>query len=118
MNGWIGRLKVEAEQGQSPPEAGPLGYGDPTSCFLMSEAVTWTSAIGAVRHGAECFNYHFPQNLDEDYLVTWDGFVGGTKFKYNGPPNARARSRACARSALASPCRLHDLGGRSVSAGT
>lgn len=54
MNGWIHRLKLEKEAGQAPPAAGPLGYGDATSCFIMSEAVAWTGAIGAVRHGAEC----------------------------------------------------------------
>ena len=76
MNGWIERLRIEQEQGVKPPEAGLLGYGDPTSCFVMSEAVTWTRSIGAVRHSAECFNFHFPQCLDEEYLVTWDGFEG------------------------------------------
>lgn len=29
---------------------------------------------GAVRHGAECFNYYFPQDLDAEYLVIWHGF--------------------------------------------
>ena len=82
MNGWLERMRLEKEQGISPPTAGPLGYGDPTSCFIMSEAVAWTCAIGAVRHGAECFNYHFPQNLDNEYLVTWDGFPGAVKFQY------------------------------------
>ena len=29
---------------------------------------------GAVRHGAECFNFYFPQELDKEFLVVWDGF--------------------------------------------
>ena len=29
---------------------------------------------GAVRHGAECFNFYFPQELDAEFLVVWDGF--------------------------------------------
>jgi len=33
-----------------------------------------TVESGAVRHGAECFNYHHPQERDEDYLVVWDGY--------------------------------------------
>ena len=28
---------------------------------------------GAIRHGAECFNYFFPQEMDEEFLVVWDG---------------------------------------------
>lgn len=30
-------------------------------------------ACGAVRHGAECFNFYFPQELDPDFLVVWEG---------------------------------------------
>ena len=29
---------------------------------------------GAVRHGAECFNFYFPQELDREYLVIYEGF--------------------------------------------
>ena len=35
---------------------------------------------GAVRHGAECFNFYFPQELDPDFLIVWDGFA-------NEPPD-------------------------------
>ena len=31
-----------------------------------------TVACGAVRHGAECFNYYFPQEMDDEFLVIWD----------------------------------------------
>ena len=27
-----------------------------------------------MRHAAECFNYYFPQELDEEFLVLWHGF--------------------------------------------
>jgi len=30
-------------------------------------------ASGAMRHGAECFNYYFPQHLDEEFMIIWDG---------------------------------------------
>jgi len=33
-----------------------------------------TASCGAVRHGAECFNFMFPQDLDEEFLIVWDGF--------------------------------------------
>ena len=33
---------------------------------------------GAVRHGAECFNYLFPQELDPEFLVIWDGYESRT----------------------------------------
>ena len=27
-----------------------------------------------MRHGAECFNYYFPQDLDDQFLVVWSGY--------------------------------------------
>ena len=33
-----------------------------------------TASCGAVRHGAECFNFYFPQELDEEFLCVWEGF--------------------------------------------
>merc|ERR1712007_98015 len=33
-----------------------------------------TADCGAVRHGAESFNFSFPQDFDKDYLIVWDGF--------------------------------------------
>jgi len=36
---------------------------------LIGDVVDVTSACGAVRHGAECFNFYFPQELDPDFLV-------------------------------------------------
>lgn len=70
---WLGVLKEESDKGFHPhvPE---FGFGDPTSISLIGDVVTHTAACGAVRHGAECFNFYFPQELDEDYLVVWEGF--------------------------------------------
>lgn len=51
--------------------------------FMLSQqsyAVHRLEEFGAVRHGAECFNYYFPQDLDEEFLV-----IGGNldiKYKY------------------------------------
>jgi len=77
--GWMGRwlnvLKEEAAQARNgfhpvPPQ---YGYGDPTSYGLIREIVHATADCGAVRHGAECFNFYFPQELDAEFLIVWDG---------------------------------------------
>jgi len=74
MARWLEILKVEARKGFHPklPE---FGFGDPTSYGLISKVVGATKVCGAVRHGAECFNFYFPQELDEEFLVVWDGFT-------------------------------------------
>lgn len=41
---------------------------------MIQGVVEATRETGAIRHGAECFNYIFPQELDEAYLVVWHGF--------------------------------------------
>merc|ERR1711957_725087 len=51
-----------------------LGFGDPTSYQLTQDVVDKLAECGAVRHQAECFNYNFPQELDEEFLVVWDGY--------------------------------------------
>jgi 3',5'-cyclic-nucleotide phosphodiesterase len=45
------------------------GFGDPKSYAIMKHAVQRLEEFGAVRHGAECFNFYFPQELDEEFLV-------------------------------------------------
>jgi hypothetical protein len=52
------------------------GFGDAVSCRFIAEAIEATVETGAIRHGAECFNYLFPQELDDEYLVVWEGFDG------------------------------------------
>eukprot|EP00928_Gymnodinium_smaydae_P030752 TRINITY_DN2277_c0_g3_i1.p1 TRINITY_DN2277_c0_g3~~TRINITY_DN2277_c0_g3_i1.p1 ORF type:complete len:1054 (-),score=226.96 TRINITY_DN2277_c0_g3_i1:19-3180(-) len=83
-DGWIDKYKLAAEGGlvQRLP---PYGFGDPASYRLVAEVVQATSSLGAVRHGAECFNFLFPQELDDTMLVVWDGFEhveGGLPWKY------------------------------------
>lgn len=37
---------------------------------------------GAIRHGAECFNYYFPQDLDDEFLVISEDLSGKNKWEY------------------------------------
>jgi len=53
-----------------------MGYADPRSSALMKGAVYSLRENGAVRHGPECFNYSFPQPLDDKYLVISDTLPG------------------------------------------
>ena len=57
------------------PELPKYGFGDPTSYRIIEDVVGATLVTGAVRHGAECFNFYFPQELDDEFLVIWDGFT-------------------------------------------
>jgi len=91
---WLEVLKLEATNGFHPtmPE---FGFGDPRSYDIMLKAVERLNISGAVRHGAECFNFYFPQELDEEFLVVWDGFpayYGGrhAPWKYVGREGLRS----------------------------
>ena len=55
-------------------EMPPYGLGDPRSYGIIETIVRTMIKSGAVRHGSECFNFWFPQALDERYLVVWEGF--------------------------------------------
>lgn len=70
---WLTELKRKAENGFHP-RMPRYGFGDPTSYRLIDDIVTQTESQGAVRHGAECFNFYFPQELDDNHLVIWEGF--------------------------------------------
>jgi len=70
---WLEVLKKEGAAGFHP-ELPKYGFGDPTSYDIMAKAVHRLGLSGAVRHGAECFNFYFPQELDEEFLVVWEGF--------------------------------------------
>eukprot|EP00913_Durusdinium_trenchii_P020120 g18908.t1 len=61
-------LKRESDKGFHP-EMPRFGFGDPTSYEIVGEFVTAMGLLGAVRHGAECFNFYFPQDLDDEFLV-------------------------------------------------
>lgn len=70
---WLEVLASEKEKGFYPTLP-KYGFGDPTSYALTQDVVEATIGCGAVRHGAECSNFMFPQELDEEFLIVWDGF--------------------------------------------
>ena len=74
MGSWLGVIKEEARRGFHPTLP-KYGFGDPTSYGLISDVIDVTNVCGAVRHGAECFNFYFPQELDDEFLVVWDNFA-------------------------------------------
>ena len=63
------------------PECPKFGNGDPKSYEIMSVAVSRLQATGCVRHGPECFNWYFPQELDPIFLVISDTLPGNVKWK-------------------------------------
>jgi hypothetical protein len=72
---WLEVLKKAAREGHYP-EMPRFGFGDPKSYSIMKSAVSRLRLTGAVRHGAECFNYYFPQDLDDEYLVIANDLPG------------------------------------------
>ena len=48
----------------------------PSDVAASTEVIAETAPCGAVRHGAECCNLYFPQELDDEYLIVWQGFSG------------------------------------------
>jgi len=70
---WLDVLKQASDEGFNPDV--PLyGFGDRTSTGLTEQVVEATLSVGAVRHSSECFNYMFPQDFDNEYLIIWDQF--------------------------------------------
>lgn len=59
-----------------------MGYADPRSKAMMKGAVYSLRQNGAVRHGPECFNYSFRQELDDKFLVISDTLPGLVPWKY------------------------------------
>ena len=74
---WFENMKSKTTHHTMPK----YGFGDPKSYAIMKHAVKRLEEFGAVRHGAECFNYYFPQDLDDEYLVI-GGNLEGAKYKY------------------------------------
>jgi len=72
---WLEVLAKENERGFHPAIP-KYGFGDPTSYRLIQDVIAETAPCGAVRHGAECCNLYFPQELDDEYLIVWQGFEG------------------------------------------
>jgi len=72
---WLEVLKNSASKGFHVTVP-PLGFSDPKSHSIMKHAIHRLEKEGAVRHGAECFNYYFPQELDDEFLVISDTLEG------------------------------------------
>jgi hypothetical protein len=69
---WL-EVKKEAHKAGISFESPPYGYGDPKSYGIMEKAaLRLVKDTGAVRHGSECFNYGFPQEIDETFLLVSD----------------------------------------------
>ena len=80
---WLQVLKDNAAKGFHP-KMPTYGYGDPKSYAIMEGAVARFkyNGNGAVRHGSECFNFYFPQELDEEFLVISDSLKGNVPWKH------------------------------------
>eukprot|EP00980_Cylindrotheca_fusiformis_P005136 scaffold1088_cov90-Cylindrotheca_fusiformis.AAC.1 len=68
---WL-EVKKEAHKAGINFDSPPYGYGDPKSYGIMEKAAQRLKDTGAVRHGSECFNYGFPQEIDETFLLVSD----------------------------------------------
>jgi Domain found in Dishevelled, Egl-10, and Pleckstrin (DEP) len=79
-NRWLEVLKRET-QGGFHPLIPKFGFGDPKSYSLIENAVDRLTRDGSVRHGAESFNFYFPQEQDEKFLVIFDG-LGAVPWQY------------------------------------
>jgi hypothetical protein len=77
---WTMVLHELAETGQCV-DAPDHGCGDQASVDFIRSMAEHVACSGAVRHGPECFNFHFPQELDSEFLIVWDG-LGETPWKY------------------------------------
>jgi hypothetical protein len=66
---WLEVLKSNTDIHPDIPE---YGFGDPKSYGIMEHAAIQLLDTGAVRHGSECFNYYFPQEIDESFLLISD----------------------------------------------
>ncbi|CAE7415416.1 unnamed protein product, partial [Symbiodinium pilosum] len=88
MSRWLEILKRESDAGFHL-EIPRFGFGDPTSYSIVEQLVVAMGLLGAVRHGAECFNFYFPQDLDEEFLVVWPSFGPEQPWQYLSEPELR-----------------------------
>ena len=102
MGRWINVLKEEARKGFHPTLP-KYGFGDPTSYDLIGSIVKETLSSGAVRHGAECFNFYFPQELDSEFLVVWGDGLSDPPWKTVKEPELREFLLARARDGFSFP---------------
>lgn len=77
---WIDILR-KANKSGFHPDIPRFGFGDAKSYAIMEQATNSVRLSGAVRHGGESFNYYFPQELDEEFLVISDD-LPGTKLQW------------------------------------
>jgi hypothetical protein len=71
-NRWLDVLKTEVRTSELNVTTPKYGFADPLSYDLVTEAIEQSKQkSGAIRHGPECFNYVFPQELDDCFLVVW-----------------------------------------------
>jgi hypothetical protein len=80
---WLDVLKDSASKGFTP-KIPAYGFGDSKSYAIMEGAVSrfQHNKNGAIRHGSESFNYYFPQELDDQFLVISDCLPGNIPWKY------------------------------------
>jgi hypothetical protein len=70
---WLEVLKQDASSKRLANLHIPrYGFGDPKSYGIMERAAEQMIDTGAVRHGSECFNYYFPQEIDDHFLLISD----------------------------------------------
>lgn len=61
----------------------PYGCGDPKYYNIMRNAVRCLKENGSLGHGFECFNYFFPQEIEDEFLVfSEEGLSAEAKWKY------------------------------------
>ena len=63
------------------PDTPRFGNGDPKTYEIIEIGVSRLIDTGCVRHGAECFNWWFPQDIDDEFLVISDTLPGSIKWK-------------------------------------
>lgn len=80
MKNWFEVLKKAALKNYVPITP-KYGNGDPKSYEIIEIAVSRLKGTGCVRHGAECFNWYFPQEIDDEFLVISDTLPGSVKWK-------------------------------------
>ena len=97
--GWNKRWLEVLRHGNMHSVAVPeYGFGDPQSYEILAKVIEKVESSGAVRHGAEAFNYLFPQALDTEFLVVWSGFSlfdpftgrRGAPWRYLSEPELRS----------------------------
>jgi len=84
METWFKVIKKAALKGYYPLQP-KYGNGDPKSYEIMEIAVSRLQETGCVRHGAECFNWFMPQEIDDEFLVVSDTLPGNVNWKKVNP---------------------------------